>query len=238
MTTELAKNGNNNVILPAVTGDEALKIWKLYQDLIVKICDDNDYQMIEGKRFRKKSGWRKIARFFNLSVEEVSSCHETIGRTFAWHFSMKAIAPNGQYATGVGSCDAYEKATKVNGGYKRWNKYKKQWEDAKPNSIHNIRSTAETRAYNRAISNLIGGGEVSADEIVDTNEIDDELNVAPHESEATQSIQEPPRLLCTNIEIHGLIKQEIKQEVAQYSEKRFGRMLCLQCQTFERGKKE
>jgi hypothetical protein len=33
------------------------------------------------------------------------------------------------------------------------------------NSRHNVRSGAHTRAYNRAVSNLVGGGEVSADEL-------------------------------------------------------------------------
>jgi hypothetical protein len=47
------------------------------------------------------------------------------------------------------------------------------WEFAKPNSLHNIRSTAETRAFNRAVSNLVGGGEVSADEIVSKDEIEE-----------------------------------------------------------------
>ena len=45
-----------------------------------------------------------------------------------------------------------------------------EYTPAKPNSIHNIRTTAETRAFNRAVSNLVGGGEVSADEIVSGDE--------------------------------------------------------------------
>lgn len=41
------------------------------------------------------------------------------------------------------------------------------------NSRHNVRGTAVTRAKNRAISDLIGGGEVSAEEISDPSEIID-----------------------------------------------------------------
>ncbi len=130
-------------------------------DLISKVCVEEDYQIIEGKKFRKKSGWRKIATFFNLSIEIVEEKYEKIGRTIVWHFTIKAIASNGRSAIGTGSCDAFERATLVNGQY--LDKYSKI---AKPNSIHNIRSTAETRATNRAISNLVGGGEVSYEEVV------------------------------------------------------------------------
>ncbi|GIW70273.1 MAG: hypothetical protein KatS3mg101_1020 [Patescibacteria group bacterium] len=85
---------------------------------------------------------------------------EKIGKTFVWHFTCRAIAPNGRSAIGVGSCDAFEKAFKKNGEY-----VDKFGRPANPNSIHNIRATAETRAFNRAVSNLVGGGEVSAEEV-------------------------------------------------------------------------
>lgn len=171
----------NSVVMPAVNAAQALEIWTQYQDLITQVCTDEDYQIIEDKKFRKKSGWRKIATFFNLSVEVVNESHEQIGKTMVWHFTCRAVAPNGRFVEGVGSCDAYEKATLRDGKYlkkgnvTKWGKsssgknYPLEWEwvEAAPNSLHNIRSTAETRAYNRAVSNLVGGGEVSAEEIVD-----------------------------------------------------------------------
>ncbi len=156
----------HEIVMPAVSSQEAVRAWEQYQELKTKIVDPKvDVQVIEGKEFLKKSYWRKIATFFNLSVEVVEERKEQIGKTFVWHFTCKAIAPNGRFAVGVGSCDAFEKATKKNGGYVRWNKFKKVWEEATPNSIHNIRATAETRAFNRAVSNLVGGGEVSAEEV-------------------------------------------------------------------------
>jgi hypothetical protein len=170
------------VVMPAVNGDEAIKVWDAYEDLKSKIVKDSDIQKIEGKDFLKKSYWRKIATFFNLSVEVVEERKEALGKTFVWHFTCKAIhQPTGRYAIGVGSCDAYEKAVLVDGEYMKkgkvtkWGKTKDgksfpeefQWEKATPNSIHNIRATAETRAFNRAVSNLVGGGEVSAEEVVE-----------------------------------------------------------------------
>jgi hypothetical protein len=156
----------NAIVMPAVSPDEALKAWDNYLDLKKKIVEPSDIQKIQGKDFLKKSYWRKIATFFNLSVDVVEEKKESLGKTFVWHFTCKATAPNGRYAIGTGSCDAFEKAKKVDDQYMTYNKFNKKWEEATPNSIHNIRSTAETRAFNRAVSNLVGGGEVSADEMV------------------------------------------------------------------------
>ena len=169
----------DNIIVPALSGAEALQVWGQYQDVIQKVCTDEDYQVIGTEKFRKKSGWRKIATFFNLSTEIVEERKEMIGDNTVYHFTVKALHKNGRFAVGTGSCDAYEKAVLKDGKYKskgnviKWGKrpngksYPLEWEwiDAVPNSIHNIRTTAETRATNRAISNLVGGGEVSAEEV-------------------------------------------------------------------------
>ena len=164
------------IVMPAVSSEEALNAWKQYQDLKNKIVDKAvDVQQIEGKEFLKKSYWRKVATFFNLSTEVVKEKREVIGKTFVWHFTVRAIAPNMRYAVGTGSCDAFEKAKLVDGVYKRFNKFSKVYEDAIPNSIHNIRTTAETRATNRAISNLVGGGEVSAEEIQSGDVSDEDI---------------------------------------------------------------
>lgn len=155
------------IVMPAVSTKEAVEAWQQYQDLKAKIKEPSDVQEIQGNEFLKKSYWRKIAAFFNLTIEVVSEEKEKLGSTFVWHFTIKAIAPNGRSAIGTGSCDMYEKAefdpeTKQ---YMATNRKTGQKFPAKPNSIHNIRTTAETRAFNRAVSNLVGGGEVSAEEV-------------------------------------------------------------------------
>lgn len=166
-----------NIVMPQVSPREALDAWKQYQDLKSAIVDKaNDVQVIQGRDFLKKSYWRKIATFFNLSVEVVEEKREPIGKTYVWHFTCRAIAPNGRTAIGTGSCDAFEKAKFTDGAYKTYNRFSKKWEDATPNSIHNIRSTAETRAFNRAVSNLVGGGEVSAEEVSKDIEVEDKEN--------------------------------------------------------------
>jgi len=159
-----------NIVMPAVSPEEAVKAWEAYLALKEKIAKSEDIQEIEGKLFYKKSYWRKLATFFNLSVEVVEEQRETIGNGhIAYHFTCKATAPNGRYAIGTGSCDTYDHARLMNGKYMVWDKTNKTWKEAEPKKIHDIRSTAETRAFNRAVSNLVGGGEVSAEEIESGN---------------------------------------------------------------------
>lgn len=225
------------VIVPELDGDRALQLWKQYQDIINKVCEDSDYQLIQGKKFRKKSGWRKIAAFMGISVDIVESTHETIGKTFAWHFTCKAIhAKSGRYAIGTGSCDAFEKAKLMEGKYMIYNRFNRVWEEAQPNSIHNIRTTAETRAFNRAVSNLVGGGELSADEIINEEE---EPNGNGHNyngnDSSTSATQSSAAYVCKNASIHGSTIMTITLQEANYSVKRFGMELCRQCQALKKG---
>lgn len=148
------------IVMPVVAAEEALKAWQAYLDLKLAIAVPEDIQLIKGKQFLKKSYWRKVATFFNLNVEIVEERKETLvdadGNPVdaVYHFTCKATAPNGRYTTGTGSFQV----SKKDGDH------------------HNARSHAETRAFNRAVSNLVGGGEVSADEI-DAKEYDPERDV-------------------------------------------------------------
>ncbi len=158
-----------SIVMPAVSPAEAQAAWEEYELLKKAIIKPEDVQKIEGRDFLKKSYWRKLATFFNLSIEVVDEQKEQVGKTFVWHFTVKASHPGGRFSYGVGSCDAFEKAQLRDGQYVRWNKFSKVWEPAQANSLHNIRTTAMTRAVNRAVSDLCGGGEVSAEEVAVTN---------------------------------------------------------------------
>ena len=113
-----------------------------------QVLDINDSVNISGRKFIKRSGWRKIALAFNISTE-ISD----VQRTYAdgiWivYTKARAMAPNGRYAIGTAVCDSSEFATgKLKG------------------TLHNIETKSATRAINRAISDLVGGGEVSAEEL-------------------------------------------------------------------------
>lgn len=173
-----------SIVMPAVSPAEAKAAWEQYELLKQAIIKPEDIQKIEGRDFLKKSYWRKLATFFNLSIEVIDEKKEQVGKTFVWHFTVKASHPGGRYSYGVGSCDAYEKAQLRDGVYMRWNKLGKVWEPAQANSLHNIRSTAMTRAVNRAVSDLCGGGEVSAEEVA-TNGHEEIVN----EDEVAEAIE-------------------------------------------------
>jgi hypothetical protein len=82
-----------------------------------------------------------------------------------YEITIKAIAPNGRFSFGVGSCSSNER------------KFTHQ--------EHNVRSTAHTRAKNRAISDLVGGGEIFAEEMTNNT-----YNNKSLKSEAIEPIQE------------------------------------------------
>ena len=70
---------NSAIVQPMVSAEQAKKAWVAYQELKKAFLDPNiDYQVINvfvrgkgmiKKPFIKKSGWRKLATAFNLSVE-------------------------------------------------------------------------------------------------------------------------------------------------------------------------
>src|SRR3954451_22807465 len=139
------------VIRPVASAEEVLAAWQQFQDVKRSLLTLDDYQDIQGRPRIKKSGWRKIAAAFGISDallrEERREVDAPSGRHFVWEVSARAIAPNGRYADAVGSCASTERRF--------------------AHLEHDVRSTAHTRAKNRAIADLVGGGEVSAEEIID-----------------------------------------------------------------------
>jgi hypothetical protein len=129
----------------------ALQEWEVYQDLTTKLLNDTDYQSIGDKRFKKKSAWRKYMRAFKLSDEvlEKEIIKDDTGKVTEASFLVKVWSPDGRSAQGWGNCSKFEnrRFSKIN---------------------HDIPSTAMTRAINRAVSDLIGAGEVSAEEMEGT----------------------------------------------------------------------
>nr|WP_295605800.1 hypothetical protein [uncultured Methanobrevibacter sp.] len=144
----------NNV----VDVDHALKEWRAYQRLCKELLDDSDYQEYERtdkktgktitKRFPKKSAWAKLGRAFNVKTEIVEKefTLTKTGATKEAYYCIRATLPNGRTVESDGSCSRMETGKSEA-------------------TSHTIRSTAKTRATNRAISELIGAGEVSAEEL-------------------------------------------------------------------------
>jgi hypothetical protein len=123
------------------------KLAAAYDAACNSLIGENDVQKEGGRTFKKKSAWAKLGRHFNISTVVVSAQKEMLGETFCATVTVKAIAPWGQSAEGVGACATDEESGR------------------RTITIADAIATAETRAHNRAISRLIAMGEVSAEEM-------------------------------------------------------------------------
>lgn len=133
------------LLQPVASNEQIVMAWKNYQALKKELLSNDDYQLIQGKKCIKKSGWRKIQTAFGISDELIKEERKDFGKYFTYEITVKVSAQNGRFAYGVGSCASNERNF--------------------AHLEHDVRSTAHTRAKNRAISDLVGGGEVSAEEM-------------------------------------------------------------------------
>jgi hypothetical protein len=110
------------------------------------ILAQSDFHRIQNKDFIKKSGWRKFATFYNLTDVIAEENRITVDdKEFIWKIKVVCTAPNGRQTEGVAMCSSKEKSG--------------------ARIEHDVYSTAHTRAKNRAISDMIAAGEVSAEEV-------------------------------------------------------------------------
>ena len=147
MSNELAPIENNKII-DVVDVDHALEEWRAYQRLTRELLDETDYQTHKGKKFKTKSAWQKYARAFNINTQIIDKeiVKNDKGFVIEAEYTVRATLPNGRFVESDGSCDRRESGKR-------------------DMSNHSIKATAKTRATNRAISELIGAGDVSADEL-------------------------------------------------------------------------
>lgn len=140
----------NEIVLapvrPLHTPEQAAKAWNLFLELKQKLLTSDDYQNISGKKFIKKSGFRKIAVAFNLSDTILESKRiDSEDGSFTWRIVVEVQAPNRRICTGVAVCDSKERKF--------------------AHVEHDVFATCHTRAKNRAISDMVAGGVVSAEEV-------------------------------------------------------------------------
>lgn len=135
------------IIKGAGTVGEAVAAFDEYQQLRKQLMQDGDYADISGKKHPTKSFVRKLQRFFNLSVELIQDegLYDPDGELIGWICTARAIHSNGASMQSTGSCSFDEKRPAQR-------------------TLHNIRAHAETRAKNRAVMDLVGFGDVTADE--------------------------------------------------------------------------
>lgn len=134
-----------------------------YQEVVEALLDDGDYQKMGKNKFKKKSAWRKLQTAFNISdsiVKEETEVDEN-NQIISSKFYVKATLPNGRSSVGVGVCSIFDKITKKDAAQPSNFVLRNRFNNAE----HDVPSTAHTRAKSRAISDLIGAGEVSAEEM-------------------------------------------------------------------------
>ena len=123
-----------------------------YDAAVRSLIGPNDVQREGSREFKKKSAWRKLARHFGISTRVMVREHGWIQEPgkdaeFVASVTVRAIAPWGQESESVGACGTDEETGR------------------RVITIADAIATAETRATNRAVSNLIAMGEVSAEEM-------------------------------------------------------------------------
>lgn len=145
-----------------------------YQDVCKALLDSSDYQnvKINGKNtaFKKKSAWRKIATAFNISddIVEKEIIREENYQIISATFVVKVTAPNGRCGLGTASCSIFDKIKHTDTETPSNFELRKRFNNAENDVI----GTAHTRAKSRAISDLVGMGEVSAEEMAEMGVIE------------------------------------------------------------------
>lgn len=160
-------------IAPVASAADARRAMEAYQELARSVTTDEDYQtfMANGKqhKFRKRSGWKKLERFYGVSVEvreeRIFHDHQP-GRCLrvklpehykdvvdcgcpvkGVRYVVRAVdVRSGRYSENVGICIAGE--SRVSPGA----------------SLHDIATRAFNRGANRATADLIGVSDPSAEE--------------------------------------------------------------------------
>lgn len=196
-TALVSTQSGGAIVRPAVTVEEAIEAWKQYKELRRQIIEPSDVQRIGDREFLKKSYWRKLEKFFNLRVQLMEQSERSLKalirttkkkrkRGQSWEeFDVKEVeyypleaelAPKANEEVKVTVVfSAVYRAIAENGAYVDADGHADIWEKGYPNSYHNAKATAGTRAKNRAISDLVGGGEESAEEVTGRNEAAAEL---------------------------------------------------------------
>ena len=169
---ETTNNNTPNTSTPNITDgildvSMAKEYMQKYQEFCEALLVPTDYQTIGDTQYKKKSAWRKLALAFNITDEIVSvdNTYDEDGKIISSECIVKATAPNGRSCTGFGKCSVYDKRKK---GESPKSFAKKDADTIRfrfSHPEHDIPSTAHTRAKNRAISDVLGLGEVSAEEM-------------------------------------------------------------------------
>jgi hypothetical protein len=139
-------------ILAPLDIDWLAETFKKFEEFKQRILNHDDWMEIQGRKFYKKSAWRKWELACGVSDEiieqqRVPATGEDPDRGFYWRIVTRAFhLGTGRSSVGVAIASSTERD--------KWSHLE-----------HDVYTLAATRSKNRAISDLVGGGEVSAEEV-------------------------------------------------------------------------
>jgi len=176
----LAKESESNPLaMPVVSNEQAKAAMNAYVELCHAVLTDDDYQTFQqwdpktrkrvGKRFLKKSGVKKLQKFFGISVHIKETIMDQMPEgNFGFRVTAIATNRNGDVTESTAACSTLEdRFTPERKEEESESTYQARCKKLCARAYHDTLSTAETRAANRAVMNAIGvgGGEVTAEEI-------------------------------------------------------------------------
>lgn len=148
------------LVAPVCSVQESVRIFKEFEKAKREILISKDVLWIgsdgrpapdgEGTPHIKRSGWRKLARFFGLSWDIENIEKLTMGHGYMYKVRVKVWHPAGASVISEGVATSKDVFFTKAG--------------RKEASEENVLMKAQTVAVNRAISDILGGGEVSGEE--------------------------------------------------------------------------
>ena len=172
VATSLPVESETIILKPIATIESIVDTYREYNKLKDRLFVDADYQLIRWKKCIKKSGFRKLATAFWISTEITRENRVNLDGYFIYEITCRATSPSGRYSEACASCASNERDF--------------------THLENDVRATAQTRATNRATSDLIGTGEISAEEIdewvkgkviLDSKKLGDDTYIPYHETD-------------------------------------------------------
>jgi len=174
--TDLPEASDGSFVQPADDPQKVVNMYEQFEEIKASLLSKEDMSKIGGNMHVNKSGWRKIATLFNLSVETFEDERTVRDGVVYWRVKARAEAPNGKVSVGSAMCASNESnhmrklsdcpgVDEDDDDVLMVDGKKRVLKDPRALNEHNIYAIAETRAKNRAISDMVGGGEVSAEEL-------------------------------------------------------------------------
>jgi hypothetical protein len=209
----------HDLALPVVSPEEAKAAMTQYLELCEAVLDKSDYQeftqkrrekvngkwqdVFEKKAFKKKSAVKKLQTFFGVEVIVKETARDDLGEgNYGFRVVASARARNGRVVEASAACSTFEERFSLSQFDNESDAaFAVRQKKALARAYHDILSTAETRATNRAVMNCIGvgGGEVTADEMQrdSTHTRPGRPSPDPQPRNGTPQASEPPQRPAT-----------------------------------------